>query len=98
MKEVSPETIIQMVAEHYKCTPTDIASKKKSKDVVYPRQIAMYLCRTMTTATLQQIGKYMGNRDHTTIINGIDKITKDLETNESLANTVEILKKKIYPS
>ena len=97
VREVSPEMIIQVVAEHYKCSPTDIASKKKSKDIVYPRQIAMYLCRTMTSCPLQLIGKYMGNRDHTTIIHGTEKIAKDLETNEALANTIEIIKKKIYP-
>lgn len=97
-REISPEMIIQVVADHYKCSPSDIASKKKNKEIVYPRQIAMYLCRTMTTCPLQQIGKYLGNRDHTTIIHGHDKISKDLESNEALANTIEILKKKIYPS
>ena len=97
-REISPETIIQVVADHYKCSPTDIASKKKNKEIVYPRQIAMYLCRTMTTCPLQQIGRYLGNRDHTTIIHGYEKINRDLESNEALANTIEILKKKIYPS
>lgn len=96
--EISPEMIIQVVSEHYKCSPTDIASKKKNKEIVFPRQVAMYLCRTMTACPLQQIGKYLGNRDHTTIIHGHDKIAKELETNEVLANTIEILKKKIYPA
>ncbi len=96
-RDISPEMIIQVVAEHYKCSPTDIASKKKSKEIVYPRQIAMYLCRTMTDCPLQQIGKYLGNRDHTTIIHGKEKIERDLVGNEALANTIEILKKKIYP-
>ncbi|MBQ8815377.1 MAG: chromosomal replication initiator protein DnaA [Lachnospiraceae bacterium] len=96
--EISPEMIIQVVSEHYKCSPTDIASKKKNKEIVFPRQVAMYLCRTMTACPLQQIGKYLGNRDHTTIIHGHDKISKELETNEVLANTIEILKKKIYPA
>lgn len=97
-REISPEMIIQVVAEHYKCSPTDIASKKKNKEIVYPRQIAMYLCRTMTDCPLQMIGKYLGNRDHTTIIHGKEKIERDLVGNEALANTIEILKKKIYPS
>ncbi len=97
-REISPEMIIQVVSEHYRCSPSDIASKKKNKEIVYPRQIAMYLCRTMTDAPLQQIGKYLGNRDHTTILHGTDKIAREIETNEALANTIEILKKKIYPS
>lgn len=98
VREISPEMIIQVVSEHYKCSPTDIASKKKNKEIVYPRQIAMYLCRTMTDCPLQLIGKYLGNRDHTTILHGTEKISRDLEGNEALTNTIEILKKKIYPS
>ena len=96
--EISPEMIIQVVSEHYKISPLDICSKKRNKEVVYPRQIAMYLCRTMTTCPLQSIGKYMGNRDHTTIIHGHDKIAEEILTNDSLANTIEILKKKLYPA
>ena len=57
----------------------------------------MYLCRTMTSTPLQGIGKCLGDRDHTTIIHGAEKITADLEKNESLRNTLEILKKKLSP-
>ena len=77
--EISPEMIIQVVSEHYKISPLDICSKKRNKEVVYPRQIAMYLCRTMTTCPLQSIGKYMGNRDHTTILHSINKVEDALK-------------------
>ena len=63
-----------------------------------PRQIAMFLCREMTNVPLKGIGKYLGNRDHTTIMHGIEKIEKELQTSDSLQNTVSILKKKINPS
>ena len=57
----------------------------------------MYLCRTMAGTPLQVIGKFLGGRDHTTIIHGHDKIAADMEHNEGLRNTIEILKKKISP-
>ena len=96
-KEVTPELIIQVVADHFGITPLDISSQKRNKEVVFPRQIVMYLCQNMTDASLQVIGKYLGGRDHTTIIHGREKIAAELETNESLSNTIDILKKKISP-
>lgn len=97
-KEVTPELIIQIVADHFNLTPSEITSQKRNAEIVYPRQIAMYLCRSMTDASLQHIGKVLGKRDHTTIIHGADKIGKELEKNESTKNAVDILLKKINPS
>lgn len=97
-KKITPDLIIQVVAEHYNLTPLDLLSQRRSKEIVYPRQIAMYLCRNMTEAPLQEIGKAMGGRDHTTIIHGIEKIAKDMENTPTLQNTVDILKKKLSPN
>ena len=97
-KEVTPELIIEIVADHFGITPADILSKKRNADIVYPRQIAMYLCRQMTTVPLQSIGKALGNKDHTTIMYGADKIAKEVVTNEATKSTVDILIKKINPS
>ncbi|MGI6081197.1 MAG: chromosomal replication initiator protein DnaA [Candidatus Avilachnospira sp.] len=97
-KAVTPELIISMVAEHYNITLLDMASPKRNKEIVYPRQIAMYLCREMTSAPLQQIGKCLGGRDHATIINGINKISDELKTNEQLRTQIDIIKKKISPA
>ena len=94
-KEVTPEFIIEVVADHFNLTPLDIISQRRNKEIVYPRQIAMYLCRNMTDTGLQNIGKSLGGRDHTTILHGIDKIAADLEGNPTLQNTIDILKKKI---
>lgn len=96
-REITPELIIQVVSDHFGITPLDIASQKRNKEVVYPRQIVMFLCRDMMAIPLQTIGKYLGGRDHTTIIHGAEKIANDLQKNEGLGNTIDILKKKINP-
>ena len=97
-KEVTPDMIIKIVAEHFNISVSDITSKKKSQDIVYPRQLIMYLCRTLTDVALSLIGKKLGNRDHTTIIHGYEKIQREIEENDKIRNDVEILKKKIIPS
>lgn len=94
---ITPELIIKIVAEHFNITPGDITSKKKSKEFVYPRQISMYLCRILTEFSLHAIGSFMGRRDHSTVLYGIEKISKEVETIESTKNIVEVLKKKIMP-
>lgn len=98
VKEVTSKLIIDIVAEHFNITPSDLASEKRTKDIAYPRQIAMYLCTDMTKDSLQTVASYLGKRDHTTVIHGRDKIARELSTNETLRNTVDILKKKINPS
>ena len=96
-REVTPELIIQVVSDHFGITPADVMSQKRTKDIVYPRQIIMYLCRDMTEASLQVIGLSLGKRDHTTVIHGAEKIAADLQKDETLRNTIDILKKKINP-
>ena len=97
-KAVTPELIISVVAEHFNINLLDMASPKRNKEIVYPRQIAMYLCREMTNAPLQMIGKCLGGRDHATIINGINKITDELKSNDHLRAQIDIIKKKISPN
>lgn len=97
-KEITPELIIEVVAEHFHIKPEDIISHRRSADIAFPRQIAMYLCRQMTQTPLEAIGKAMGNRDHTTVIYGADKIAKETVTNESTKNVLDILIKKLNPS
>lgn len=96
-REVTPELIIQVVSDHFGINSSDITSQKRTKDIVYPRQIAMYLCRDMTDTPLQSIGRCLGGRDHTTIIHGSEKIQGDMKKDENLRNTIDILKKKINP-
>ena len=96
-REVTPQLIINVVSEHFGINSLDVMGQKRSKELVFPRQIVMYLCGEMTTESLQNIGKALGGRDHTTIIHGQKKIASELKTDESLKNTVDILKKKINP-
>ena len=97
-KEVSPSLIINIVAEHFGVKAEDITSKKRNSEFVEPRQVVMYLCRSMTDTSYQNIGKILGKKDHTTIIHGVNKITDELKTNDELKNKIEIIKKKISPS
>ena len=96
-REVTPQLIINVVSEHFGITPLDLIGQKRSKELVFPRQIVMYLCGDMTSESLQNIGKALGGRDHTTIIHGTKKIASELKTDENLKNTIDILKKKINP-
>ena len=96
-REVTVEAIIEAVTEHFQLKSNDIVSQKRTKEIVFPRQIVMYLCREMTDVSLQAIGKALGNRDHTTILHGIEKINLEINSNESTRNTVETLKKKLLP-
>ena len=96
-KELTPKWIIEVVAEHHGLNLSDLSSKRKNKEIVIPRQIAMYLCREMTSIPLNTLGELLGGRDHSTIIHGCDKISKELSTNEQLQSTIEVLRKKISP-
>ena len=97
-KEITPSLIIEVVAEHFGVNPDDITSKKRNSEFVQPRQVVMYLCRTLTETSLAATAKLLGKKDHTTVIHGINKITTELETNEELRNKIDIIKKKINPS
>ena len=95
---ITPELILDIVAEHFDLTASDLIGNKRNSKIVFPRQIAMYLCRNMTEVTLKNIGKVLGGRDHTTIMNGISKIENEVEISDSTREIIDILKKKINPA
>lgn len=97
IKTITPEYIVSMVAEQYEVSPEEIISQKRSRNIARPRQVVMYLCRNMLNIPLQEVGRALGGRDHTTIMHGVDKITEELKTDPSLQNTIDILKKKLSP-
>ena len=76
---------------------SDIYSKKRSSDIANARQIVMYLATKLTPLSTTDIGKNLGNRDHSTVIHGRDKIEEDIKTNTQLENTIDVLLKKINP-
>lgn len=95
---ITPELITEIVADHFDLSPSDIIGNRRNSQIAFPRQIVMYLCRHMTDSTLKIIGQYLGGRDHTTIMNGINKIEAELETSESTREIIDILRKKINPA
>ena len=96
-KVITSDYIINTVAEHFDITPEDIRSSKRSQRFTFPRQIVMYLCREMTGLTLEKIAEDLRKSDHTTIINGIKKIEKEMQNSKEVQNTISVLKKKINP-
>ncbi len=97
-KEITPELIINVVAEHFGVRPEDITSKKRNSEFVQPRQVVMYLCRELTDTSLINIGKLLGKKDHTTVIHGVNKVASEIQNNEEFKNKVDIIIKKINPS
>lgn len=87
--------IQKAVADYYKITIEDLKSKKRSANINYPRQIAIYLCRTYTDESFPKIGLEFGNRDHSTIIHACDKIKEDLKNNEQLKVIIKEIKNNI---
>ena len=99
VNEITCKLIIQVVADHFNISESDLASKRRSKDVTIPRQIAMYLCRTLTDDSLASIGELLGKKDHTTVMNGFNRISTEIDNNnEQIKSTIEVLKKKLIPN
>ena len=97
-REVTPELILDIVADHFNITIADLKSNKRSANISVPRQIAMYLIRYLTETPLQAIGIILGGKDHSTIKYGVEKIEKSIVKDETLNNTINIIKKKINPA
>lgn len=89
------QRIQKIVSEYFQITVEDIRSKKRSSNISFPRQIAMYLCRTMTNESFPKIGTEFGGKDHTTVMHSVLKIEKEIKVNKDLANIIEKLKKDI---
>ena len=97
-REITAQLIIEVVSEHFHISVDQMISKTRSSEIARPRQIDMYLCKTMTSDSLDVIGQLLGGRDHSTIIHGIKKVTKDYEENDSTRTLIETIKKKINPN
>ena len=96
-REVTPELILNTVSEHFNVSIEDLKSNKRPNEIAMPRQIVMYLCRKMTDVPLKSIGILLGGKNHSTIKHGVEKIDTEIRENEQLANTVDIITKKINP-
>jgi chromosomal replication initiator protein len=94
-KVINCNVIKDTVARYYNIRIDEFKSKKRNREISYPRQIAMYLCRELTDMSLPKIGDEFGGRDHTTVIHAYDKITEDIETNPETRRAVSELKRNI---
>ena len=92
-KRLSIEDIQKQVAEHYSIRTAEILSAGRARAIARPRQIAMYLTKKLTTLSLPEIGRKFGGRDHTTIMHGVKTIEKLIETDQEVAENVELLQK-----
>ena len=89
------QRVQKIVAEYFQISMEDIRSKKRSANISFPRQIAMYLCRTMTDESFPKIAIEFGGKDHTTVMYSVEKIENEIKVNKDLANIIEKLKKDI---
>ncbi|MBI3760300.1 MAG: chromosomal replication initiator protein DnaA [Chloroflexi bacterium] len=95
-RTLSPAQIVEGVAAFYNLPVGDLTGRERSKDVAFPRQVAMYLIRQETDASLPMIGDVLGGRDHTTIMYGCEKITDMIERDDSLRRQMITIRERLY--
>ena len=97
-KVVAMDDIQEAVCAQFHVKIAELKSRRRSKTLVHPRQIAMYLCRELTDASYPEIGRQFGGKDHTTILHACRQVTKAKETDTGLQTTIESLKEQILRS
>lgn len=93
---ITPEQILLTVADYYRVDVADLTGRSRNKEVVLPRQIAMYLLREETGTSLPQIGEMLGGRDHTTVIYAHEKMAEQIETDDNRRREVLAIKERLY--
>ena len=94
-KHVTISSIQDVVSSYFNLRVEDLKSQRRTRNVAYPRQIAMYLSRKLTDMSLPKIGEEFGGRDHTTVIHAYEKISGNLKTDDSLQHTINDITKKV---
>ena len=89
------QRIQRVVCDYYKISIDQMKGKKKNNEINFPRQVAIYLCRELTTESFPKIGYYFGGRNHSTIISAYQRIKKELNSNENLRSIIKELKKNL---
>lgn len=95
-QDIGPEKIVELVAREWKVSEDELLGRDRSQKVAEPRQVAMYLMRKETDASLPQIGEALGGRDHTTVMYAIEKISNQIETKADLRKRVISVKQQLY--
>lgn len=94
-REINPAVIMKTVSRYFDVNPEHLIGKKRSRDIAFPRQIAMFLCRELTDLSLPKIGQAFGGRDHTTVLHACDKIHEEIQTNAEVRRALSEMKKNI---
>jgi chromosomal replication initiator protein len=94
-RRVKIEDIQRVVARQYNVSRADLLSSRRTANVVRPRQVAMYLAKTLTLRSLPEIGRRFGGRDHTTVLHAVRKIENLVGNDTSLAEEIELLKRQL---
>ena len=97
-RTLRPADVIDAVTSYYGVALRDLQGRARNRQLVLPRQVAMYLMREETSASLVEIGRQLGGRDHTTVMHGIDKIERDLDTDATLRQQVMSIREALYTS
>ena len=95
-KPITVEQVLSVVAEFYRVDIADLTGRSRNKEIVVPRQVAMFLLREETDASLPQIGDLLGGRDHTTVMYAHDKITEQIETDDTRRREILSIKEQLY--
>jgi chromosomal replication initiator protein len=95
-RRVAPAEIIEAVAAYYNLKPTTLKGPKRDRPIARPRQVIMYLCKNELGLTHNDIGGLLGGRDHTTIMHGVETITRELSTNQRLREELSGIKQKLW--
>jgi chromosomal replication initiator protein len=97
-EKITVKEVLNMVSNYYRVTLDSLLSTSRSRTIAFPRQMAMYLARTETNSSYPQIGEQLGNRDHTTILYGFEKIADLMETDPNIRRDVLEIKAALYDS
>lgn len=95
-KHISPKAVIERTARHFHITTDDILGPKRDKDIVVPRQIAMYMLRSELHLSFPKIARELGRKDHTTAIHSIEKIEREIKEDTSIKDAVSQIKERLY--
>ncbi|HEX6122731.1 MAG TPA: chromosomal replication initiator protein DnaA [Ktedonobacterales bacterium] len=95
-KRVGIQEVLAAVAEHYRIPVADLQGKQRDKHIVVPRQVAMYLMRQETEASLLEIGQALGGRDHSTVLHGCEKISREINENTALRKEVLAIRQQLF--
>lgn len=95
-KHISPKQVIEKTAKHFHISTEEILGPKRDKDIVLPRQVAMYVLRSELHLSFPKIARELGRKDHTTAIHSIEKIERELLADPQVKEAVSSIKEKLY--